>query len=371
MEVTAGGAEADPDGSGNEEAHQKFVDIAQAYDVLSTPSTRKVYDKYGHEGLERQKSGGSGAPAQDPFDLFSRFFGGGGHFGRGGGQRRGTDTEVRLALPLRDFYVGHELDFTLEKQQICEKCGGSGSADGKVDVCGRCGGHGMVVQKHMLAPGIFQQIQMPCDKCGGRGKSIRKACRTCSGHRVVRKPVTLSATVERGMGRGSTLVFENEADESPDWVAGDVIITLDEEEPQAHGPDIPDGVFFRRRGDDLFWREVLSLREAWMGGWSRNITHLDGHIVRLGRPRGQVVQPHAVETLAREGMPLHADKLHKRDGEEDKEEYGRLFVEYIVVLPDLLDAGVEAEFWELWEKWRAKAGVDLRKDSGRPVKDEL
>ena len=68
--------------------------------------------------------------------------------------------EVRVHIPLRDFYNGHDHEFSIEKQQICEECEGTGSADGEVDTCSQCGGRGMVVQKHMLAPGIFQQVQM-------------------------------------------------------------------------------------------------------------------------------------------------------------------------------------------------------------------
>lgn len=358
--------------SGNDSAHQKFVDIAEAYEILSTSSTRKIYDQYGHEGLENEKQG-RGA-SHDPFDLFSRFFGGGGHFGHSPGHRRGPDMEVRLHVPLRDFYVGKDVEFQIEKQQICETCEGSGSADGKVDVCDRCGGRGAIIQKHMLAPGMFQQVQMACDKCGGKGKSIRHPCKVCHGGRIVKKQVSLTATIERGMGKGTNLVFENEADESPDYVAGDLVVVLMEQEPRIgeYDDERVDGTFFRRKGKDLFWKEALSLREAWMGGWSRNITHMDGHIVQLGRKRGEVVQPFAVDTIKGEGMPIwHDGHLHERGADD---EFGSLFVEYTVILPDQMESGMEKDFFALFEKWRKKNGVDLQKDSGRPIplpKDEL
>lgn len=285
--------------------------------------------------------------------------------------------ELRLSLPLRDFYTGREVEFEVEKQQICEQCEGTGSADGKVERCDKCGGHGILVQKHMIAPGMFQQVQTHCDKCGGKGKRIKKPCPICHGRRVVRKPTTFSATIERGMGTGSRIVFENEADESPDWVAGDLIVTLVESEPTLGKSDEErtDGTFFRRKGKDLFWKEVLSLREAWMGGWTRNLTHLDGHIVRLGRKRGQVVQPNTVERIRGEGMPRWVEN-HMHD-HSDSEEYGDLFVEYIVVLPDQMESGMEKDFHALFEKWHKKNGVDLLQDSGRPtpqaedIKDEL
>jgi len=171
----------------DETAHQRFVEISDAYTVLSDDELRRVYDQYGHEGVkQRQQNGGRGGGhghGRDPFDVFGQFFGGGGHFGRG--QRKGPDMEVRVHMALRDFYVGAEHEFKVEKQVICEACSGSGSEDGERDTCGKCRGHGMVVQKHQLAPGIFQQMQMQCDACGGKGSTVKHVCKACGGARVV------------------------------------------------------------------------------------------------------------------------------------------------------------------------------------------
>ena len=269
----------------NESAQARFLEIGHAYEALSDDTLRQIYDQHGHDGLENHKrGGGQGAGFHDPFDLFRNFFGGGGG-GGAPGQRRGPDMEVKMALPLRDFYNGKETDFTVEKNQICDTCKGSGSEDGQVDTCDKCGGRGMIIQKHQLAPGIFQQVQMHCDKCGGQGRKIKHVCKVCAGAKLQRKPVTLTAFIEKGMGKGTRLVFENEADESPDWVAGDMILNLVEDDPKPGENDgeRTDGTFFRRKGRDLYWKEVLSLREAWMGGWTRNLTHLDGHVVQLSR----------------------------------------------------------------------------------------
>lgn len=351
---------------GDQSAADKFVAIAEAYDVLSDEELRRVYDQYGHEGVTSHKNGGGPSRHHDPFDLFSRFFGGSGHFGGQQRQQRGPNKEAAVSLPLRDFYNGAEHDFVIERQVICSACEGSGSKDGQVDTCQTCRGHGVTIQKHQLAPGIFQQVQSVCPSCRGKGKTIRHVCPICQGNRVVKENESYKLTVERGLPRGMRVTFENEADENPDWVAGDLVIEVNEETPTlgTEGAHKTDGTFFRRKGKDLFWREVLSLREAWMGEWTRNVTHLDGHVVQLSRKRGEVVQPNTVEVIANEGMPVwYEDKATN--------EFGSLLVEYFVVLPDQMEKGMEKEFFNLWEKWRSKKGVHLEKDSGRPLRDEL
>jgi DnaJ-related protein SCJ1 len=225
-----------------------------------------------------------------------------------------------------------------------------------------------VIQKHQIAPNFVQQMRMQCNHCHGKGKIIKHACPVCKGEKVTREHESYKLTVERGLPRSMRVTYENEADESPDWEAGDLVIEVAEADPAmaADGDREPlhrtDGTFFRRKGNDLFWREVLSLREAWMGDWTRNITHLDGRTVTLARRRGETVQPGHVEVVPNEGMPLWY---------EDKavEEFGNLVVEYLVVLPDQMERGMEKDFWALWEKWRKKA-VHLGKDSGR-IRDEL
>jgi DnaJ-related protein SCJ1 len=281
--------------------------------------------------------------------------------------------EVRISIPLRDFYNGHEHEFQIEKQHICEECDGTGSADKHVETCSQCGGRGMVLQKHMLAPGIFQQVQMNCDRCGGKGKTIKKPCKVCGGSRVVRKISSYTLSIEKGMPRNARVTYENEADASPDHVAGDLHVQVEELEPKIGASDEErvDGTFFRRKGHDMFWKEVLSLREAWMGDWSRNLTHLDGHVVQLSRKRGETVQPNFVEIIKGEGMPLPFE-----EAERTGQQYGALHVEYVVILPDQMDKSMEKEFWSVWEKWRKKKGVNLHKDSGRPAsppprRDEL
>ncbi|EPS37934.1 hypothetical protein H072_8388 [Dactylellina haptotyla CBS 200.50] len=338
----------------NKDAEKKFIELAEAYEALSNKETRAIYDQYGYDGYKQhQQGGGHGGGHHDPFDLFSRFFGGGGHSGHGHGQRRGHNMEARVSVPLKDFYNGNRIEFQVTKQQICEECEGSGSRDGHTEKCDQCGGRGVRIIKHQLAPGIFQQMQSVCDKCGGKGTKITNPCHVCHGQRVVKKPVTHTLEVDKGVPNGMRVSFENEADESPDWVAGDLIIQVEESSPvNDQNKDNLDGWWFRRRGKDLIHKEILSLREALLGDWSRNLTHLDGHEVKLGRKKGQVIQPGHVDIIKGEGMPIWQE-----DG------FGDLLVEYTVVLPDQMQSGMKKDIEDVFIKWKQKAGVN--------VKDEL
>ena len=112
-----------------------------------------------------------------------------------------------------------------------------------------------------------------------------------------------------------------------------------------------------------------------MGDWTRNLTHLDGHVVQLSRNRGEVVQPGQIDTIKGEGMPIYHEG-HMHGHGHDGEEFGNLYVEYKVIIPDQMDSGMHKDFSGVWDKWRRKKGVDLLQDSGRPapvvrVKDEL
>jgi DnaJ family protein A protein 2 len=135
-----------PDRGGNADT---FKEVNKAYEVLSDPEKRKIYDQYGEEGL---KEGGGGGV--DPSDIFSQFFGGG--FGGGGGrqQRKPTktpDVQHQLALSLQDFYRGRTKKLKVQRQVLCKTCSGKGSQkEGATQTCTGCRGQGIRMVMHRI-----------------------------------------------------------------------------------------------------------------------------------------------------------------------------------------------------------------------------
>jgi len=110
-----------PDKGGDPE---KFKELAQAFEVLSEPEKREIYDQYGEDAL-KEGMGGGGASGHSPFDIFEQFFGGGGSFGggssRGYRQKRGEDVVHSLKVSLEELYNGTTKKLSLSKNVLCQK----------------------------------------------------------------------------------------------------------------------------------------------------------------------------------------------------------------------------------------------------------
>ena len=280
---------------GDESAKDKFTEVAAAYETLSDPEKKRVYDQHGEEGLEELQKRGSGGG--DPFDLFSQMgFNFGGRRKRRGGddERRGEDVELPLRVTLEDIYNGREQPYKMRKQVLCPHCRGTGAKDPDKDIkkCRRCKGKGVVIERHQLGPGFVQQVQTPCRDCNGKGKIVTRKCPHCAGEKLIPGWSNLVLVIERGMPEGEKIVFENEADEHPDHNAGHLVFVV-QTTPHAR---------FTREGDDLRLHMRIPLLDA-LVGFSRDVEHLDGRTVTV--TKGTVTRPDEVLTLKGEGMPQH------------------------------------------------------------------
>ncbi|KAF3439474.1 hypothetical protein FNV43_RR17752 [Rhamnella rubrinervis] len=304
-----------PDKGGDPE---KFKELAQAYDVLSDPEKREIYDQYGEDALKEGMGGGGGG--HDPFDIFQSFFGGspfGGGSSRGRRQRRGEDVVHPLKVSLEDLYVGTAKKLSLSRNKICSKCNGKGSKSGASTKCAGCQGTGMKVSIRQLGPSMIQQMQHPCNECKGTGETIndKDRCTQCKGEKVVQEKKVLEVIVEKGMQNGQKITFPGEADEAPDTVTGDIVFVLQQKEHPR----------FKRKGDDLFVEHTLSLTEA-LCGFQFVLTHLDGRQLLIKSNPGEVVKPDSYKAINDEGMPMYQKPFMK----------GKLYIHFTVEFPESL-----------------------------------
>ncbi|KAG6588253.1 DnaJ protein-like protein, partial [Cucurbita argyrosperma subsp. sororia] len=306
-----------PDKGGDPE---KFKELAQAYEVLSNPEKREIYDQYGEDALKEGMGGGGG---HDPFDIFQSFFGGspfgGGGSSRGRRQRRGEDVVKPLKVSLEDLYLGTTKKLSLSRNVLCSKCKGKGSKSGDSMNCSGCQGTGMKVTIRHLGPSMIQQMQQPCNECKGTGETIsdKDRCPQCKGEKVVQEKKVLEVIVEKGMQNGQKIKFPGEADEAPDSVTGDVVFVIQQK----------DHPRFKRKGDDLFVEHTLSLIEA-LCGFQFALTHLDGRQLLIKTNPGEVVKPDSFKAINDEGMPVYQRPFMK----------GKLYIHFSVDFPESLSA---------------------------------
>jgi DnaJ homolog subfamily A member 2 len=189
-----------------EEASEKFKEVGEAYEVLSDDKKRKIYDKYGKEGLKEM---GSAGPSFDPRDLFASIFGGN-MFSR---EKRKI---VTVKTTLEKFFAGGTETVTFIRNSFCPTCRGSGSASGKTCPCDTCGGKKKVQAVKMVGPGMFTPVIQECPACKGKGKIVEEAdqCTSCKGEGTFKETKELSVDVPLGGSGGLSMEIEGEGDET-------------------------------------------------------------------------------------------------------------------------------------------------------------
>ncbi|XP_030646189.1 dnaJ homolog subfamily A member 2b [Chanos chanos] len=300
----------------NPNAGDKFKEISFAYEVLTNPEKKELYDRYGEQGLREGGGGGAGME-----DIFSHIFGGGlfgfmGGQGRSqnGGRRRGEDMVHPLKVSLEDLYNGKTTKLQLSKNVLCSACNGQGGKTGAVQKCNVCRGRGVRIMIRQLAPGMVQQMQTVCTDCNGEGEVIsdRDRCKVCEGKKVLKQMKVLEVHVDKGMRHGQKITFSGESDQSPNTDPGDIVLVLQEREHE----------MFRRDGNDLYVTQTIELVEA-LCGFQFCLTHLDGRQLLIKYPPGKVIQPGCMRVVRGEGMPQYRNPFEKGD----------LFIKFDVQFP--------------------------------------
>ena len=272
---------------GNATAEDQFKEASEAYQVLSDPEKRALYDRYGHEGP--RGAGFSGfSDVSDVFSAFGDIFGD--LFGGGGGRRRasgrGADVETEVHLTLLEAATGVEKEVKVDRHTRCSECGGNGAAKGTTpERCGTCRGAGQVMHQQG-----FLMIQSTCPSCRGQGQVVRDPCKVCRASGLETKSENLTVSIPAGVDDGSTLRLAGRGEESPrGGQAGNLYIHIRvKADPR-----------FERDGAHLHTRLEVTFPQATLGA-NLSVPTLEGQ-TELDLPAG--TQPGEVIVLRGLGLP--------------------------------------------------------------------
>jgi len=243
---------------GNKEAEEQFKEASEAYEVLSNPEKRTLYDQFGHSlggrgfGDFSDIDFGFGRGFDDLFgDIFSDLFG-----RRSARKRRygepGADLRYNLELSFEEAAFGVETSIEVPRRQECDYCRGSGARIGSAPaICPTCGGRGQVSYQQ----GFFS-ISRTCSHCRGEGRIIREPCPECRGEGQVRAQHSLSVKVPPGVDNGTRLRLQGEGEPGINGgPPGDLYVVISTREHP----------IFRREGTELVCEVPINFVQAALG----------------------------------------------------------------------------------------------------------
>lgn len=247
-----------PDYAGPE-SEEAFKELSVAYETLSDPSKRQMYDLRGPGGSSF--SGGA-----DPFgggfgfaDLFEAMFSGGSFGGAPSAAsvgRPGRDTRVAVEISLEEVVFGTEKQVILDTAMVCATCEGSCCAPGTSPItCTNCNGTGSVTR---MQSSLLGQIRMavPCSACGGLGRTIPTPCPECSGEGRVRATRTISVKIPSGVETGSRVKLRGQGEAGAQGGPnGDLYVEV----------RVKSDSLFSRRGYDLHTSVTVPMTTAALG----------------------------------------------------------------------------------------------------------
>ncbi len=280
---------------GNKEAEHRFKQAAEAYEILSDPEKRRIFDQFGAEGLRGVGAPGGGfGSAEDIFDHFRDVFEGtifadlfgGRERRRGDPSSRGSSLRCEIEIEFEQVATGTEKAIEIERRELCEDCKGSGARKGTAPgACPVCRGHGEVQQQQ----GFFF-IRTTCPRCRGAGQVITDPCTKCRGSGRNSATRTLSVRVPAGIEDGMQLRIAGEGEPGRNGAARGDLYCMVRVKPHP---------IFRRHGDDVLLDYPITFTQAALGA-ELDVPTVEGSVA-MKIPRG--TQTGEVMRLKGKGFP--------------------------------------------------------------------
>lgn len=274
---------------GDRQAEERFKEASEAYAVLSDADKRAQYDRFGTVSPGGFADQGFGTLFED---IFENFFSGGGR-GRRSRVTRGEDLSYELKITLEEAATGLETKVQIPRMELCETCGGNGSAPGSRRVtCDTCRGRGEV----RLSQG-FLTVARACPKCRGEGELNRNSCPECRGEGRQRAERVLQVKIPAGVDDGMQLRLSGEGSAGyQGGPPGDLYVLI---RLRVHP-------LFVRNGADLYCDLPLTFPQLALGA-EIEVPVLGG-TATLKVPAGS--QPQQVLRLRSRGMPRLRERGH-------------------------------------------------------------
>ncbi len=269
-----------PDTNKEEEAETRFIEINEAYEVLSDSQKRSAYDRYGHAGVGAG-AGGAGFNDFSSFsnlnDLFETFFTGTGTSGqRRSGPQRGADLRYDLTITFEEAVFGCQKEIELPRWETCSNCRGNGAQPGTSTArCSACQGTGEIRRVQQSIFGQFVNVTM-CERCRGEGRVITTPCEKCRGQGRVRNNRRVVVNIPAGVDDGINVRVTGEGEVSARGGApGNLYVIL----------TVKSHPFFKRQGNDITYELPISFAQAALGD-EVEVPTVDNKTVPLKIPAG-------------------------------------------------------------------------------------
>ena len=276
-----------------EEATKNFQKIGEAYEVLSDPEKRSIYDVAGKEGL----SGGGGMNTNfDPFEMFSGMFGRSQNFSQGQREHQRTknkETVFPLKVSLTEVYTGKKKKLKITKKVIVNKNDKNTQIVENIEKtwkkCNECRGQGVVMEMRQLGPGFMTQTQRECNFCSAKGYTFSEE------YELTEMSEIIEVEIPKGAQNNYQIRFPNQGNVIPGTYPGDLIVVFQVNNNENGYTRNQQG----RNNNELIYEKKILLCEALCGS-SFSLTSLDNRSLFI--TFSSVIIPGERKIIPREGI---------------------------------------------------------------------